>query len=157
MDRKQHQAIVSDDTLTASEKAEAVFAALPRETADQKAARVAEDDNRFYEEHADEIVHDFWRLLHEFERSAQEQYGENSAEFQTLKAEIAPVKAKVRAYGEHILHPDVQQAIKPLHEIWKEYRGWDQDGEGGLQQRTKEPDRAILSSFHARASFDLRS
>ncbi len=157
MDKKQHQEIVNDDSLTASKKIEAVFAGLPPETDDQKAAREDELDDRFYEDNADNIVLDFGRLLREFERSAKEQYGEDSAEFQTLKAEIVPVKAKVREYKDHISHPDVKKALRPLHEIWREYRGWDQDGKGGLQQRTKEPDRAILSSFHARASFDLRS
>lgn len=155
MDKRTYDNIINDDGLSSDEKVSAIFAGLPQETREQKQVREKAEEQSFFEENADQTLTNFWRLLHELDASTKEKLGEDNAEYQSLKAEIEPVQTKVKTYGDNILHPNVQRAIKPLHEIWKEYKGWDYGDNGGIKFRNKQPDREILSSFHRTASFDI--
>lgn len=155
LDKPTHEQIIGNGGLQVGQKIDAVFAGLPTETVDANAARKTEEEKQFFEDNADQTLSNFWRLLNEWDNATKRTYGEDSAEYQELKADIAPVLEKVKTYRGNILHPQTQKAIRPLHEIWVIYRGCEYDADGGVNQRRREPDREILSAFHATASFNL--
>ncbi len=132
-----------------------VVATLPRMTEEEAVARQEQMDEEFYDEDARGTITNFSILLHDWTDATRDAYGEESKEYSDLQLQIQPVRQKLRKFRSNLYHPEVKKAIKPLSELWAEYRGWDQNDKGGLEQRKKPIGPEVLSAFWRTASFDL--
>ena len=123
---------------------------------DEEAAKLDEKwwEETYYE-HVREMVGNFSFLLHEWMNATGGTYGTDSKEYRDLQQQVEPVMAMLDKLEYNCDNPEVKKVIKPLGEIWAEYRGWDGNDEGGFRQRKKPLGPEIISAFWRTASLDL--
>ena len=132
-----------------------VVTTLPHIT-EEEATRLDEKwwDETYYE-HVTTTIRDFSVLLREWTNATGDTYGTDSKEYRDLQQQVQPVRDMLQKIEYNCDNPEVKKVIKPLSEIWAEYRGWYQNEQGGLEQRKKPIGLEVISAFWRTASLDI--
>lgn len=147
MQPEEVQKILARADLTLDEKFKLVAGSSKPIGEAEQAKWHKEVHEEFYDENARGTITHFSLLLHDWEVSTKETYGEDSAEYKQLKAQIEPVREKLNELRGNLQDPEVKRVIEPLHELWAEYRGYYPNDKGGLEQRQKPLEQKVISSF----------